>query len=131
MINLIVITNIRNVHPNEYDEVWAIVRSIKSNSHYIQHVPELSPSRELFKKYLSLRDMGMWNKESFERYYRPYFVSQINADPWAQSALETLIAKHNSCKKIALVCFCTDADLCHRRIISEMLTERGVENTLS
>lgn len=131
MINLIVITNIRNVHPNEYDEIWAIVRSFKNKPYYIRQVPELSPSWDLFKKYLSLRDMGMWNKESFERYYRPYFVSQINADPWAQSALETLIAKHNSGKKIALVCFCTDVNLCHRRIISEMLTERGVENTLS
>ena len=128
---VITITSIRNVNPNDYDEIWAIVRSFKNKPYYIRQVPELSPSWDLFKKYLSLRDAGRWNHESFEQIYRPSFVAQITSDIKAQSALDELVEKHNSGKKIALVCFCKDVTLCHRSIISDMLTERGISHSLS
>lgn len=40
---MITITDIRNVNFAAYDEVWAIVRSLK-NPGNMKHVPELSPS---------------------------------------------------------------------------------------
>ena len=127
---MITITNIRNAKPADYDEIWAIVRSLKSKSAYLRQVPELSPSWDLFKKYLSLKEDGMWNENTFERIYRPTFLAQIAADPKAQNALEELIAMHNAGKRIALVCFCTDVNLCHRSIISDILTARKVPHTL-
>ena len=52
---MITVTNIRNVNNAAYDETWAIVRSLK-NPGKMNHVPELSPSWALFKKYLRLKD---------------------------------------------------------------------------
>lgn len=54
---MIAVTNIRNINYASYDEVWAIVRSIK-NPGRLKQVTELSPSWNLFKKCLALRESG-------------------------------------------------------------------------
>ena len=75
---MITITNIKNINYADYDEVWAIVRSLK-NPGKMKHVPELSPSWNLFKKYLNLRDTGKWNAAAFQNVYVPTFsVSYTN-----------------------------------------------------
>lgn len=128
---MITITNIRNAQKDAFDEIWAIVRSLKSKSAYITQVPELSPPWSLFKTYLKLRDDGNWNKQTFETIYKPQFLSQITNDPAASKKLTELIQKDKAGKKIALVCFCTDPALCHRSLIAQMLTNYGVKVTLS
>lgn len=128
---MITITNIRNAQKDAFDEVWAIVRSLKSKSAYITQVPELSPSWSLFKTYFKLIDDGNWNKQTFETIYKPQFLSQIANDPAASKKLTELIQKDKAGKKIALVCFCTDPTLCHRSLIAQMLTNYGVKVTLS
>lgn len=55
---MIVITNIRNLKPNMYDETYAIVRSLKSSSPWLKQVSVLSPSPTLFHKYMMLKNMG-------------------------------------------------------------------------
>ena len=56
---MITIRHISQIDYNEYDEVWAIVRSLKYVGAKIRHVPELSPSWNLFKRYRSLHDGSM------------------------------------------------------------------------
>lgn len=128
---MIRICNIREVKKDEYDEVWAIVRSLKSKSPWMTHVPELSPSLDLFFMYNRMKNDGHWNKTTFETCYRPRFMQQIANDTAAQAKLEELIAKDAAGKRIALFCFCTDVNLCHRSLISEILRERGVKHTLT
>lgn len=128
---MITITNIRSAKPTDFDEIWAIVRSLKNRSEHMIQVSELSPSWNLFKTYLSLREQGKWNEQSFAEIYRPQFEEQIANDPIAQAKIAELISKHNAGKSIALVCFCSDVTLCHRSIISEILTARGIPHTLS
>lgn len=128
---MITITNIRNAQKDAFDEIWAIVRSLKSKSAYITQVPELSPSWSLFKTYLKLRDDGNWNEQTFETIYKPQFLSQIANDPAASKKLTELIQKDKAGKKIALVCFCTNPTLCHRSLIAQILTNCGVQITLS
>ena len=48
---MVTVTDIRNVNYAAYDEVWAIVRSLK-NPGRMKHVPELSPSWNLFQRYI-------------------------------------------------------------------------------
>lgn len=52
---MITVTNIRNIDHTAYDEVWAIVRSFK-NPGNLKHVPELSPSWNLFRQYLPVTE---------------------------------------------------------------------------
>lgn len=122
---MITITNIRNVDYKKYDEVWAIVRSIR-NLGMMHHVPELSPSWNLFKRYLQLRDVGKWNTETFRSVYVPIFLEELKATV-AHRKLEELIESDSHGEDICLVCFCSDELTCHRSIIAGVLQYIGIQ----
>lgn len=122
---MITITNIRNINYEAYDEVWAIVRSLK-NPGRMKHVPELSPSWDLFKKYLALRDAGKWNTKTFQDIYVPIFLKEMHTKT-AINKLNELVRLDRQRKHIALVCFCPDKTTCHRSIITGMLQNVGIQ----
>ena len=122
---MITVTNIRNINYAAYDEIWAIVRSLK-NPGKMKHVPELSPSWALFKKYLRLKDTGQWNADSFKSVYVPTFLKEM-AGTEAQRKLSELIELERQGKRICLACFCRDEALCHRSIIAGILQGRGIQ----
>ena len=122
---MITITDIRNVNHAAYDEVWAVVRSLK-NPGKMKHVPELSPSWALFKKYLQLRDMGEWNADTFRSIYVPTFLKEMKGLE-AQRKLSELAGLDRQGKRICLACFCHDEALCHRSIIAGILQYRGIQ----
>ena len=84
---MIVITNIRNLKPNMYDETYAIVRSLKSSSPWLKQVSVLSPSPNLFHKYMMLKNMGQWSAETFRTIYVPQFIYEIRYSQAAANAL--------------------------------------------
>lgn len=83
---MITVTGIRNVNYAAYDEVWAIVRSLK-NPGKMKHAPEMSPSWALFKKYLQLRDTGKWNTDAFRSIYVPAFLKEMSGIEPKKSSL--------------------------------------------
>lgn len=121
---MITTASIRDIHPDDYDEVWAIVRSANKLHANVKHVPVLSPSKELFWHYLDLAKTGRWNIGTFESDYRPVFMKEMES-PEAVAMLDHLVDLDRAGKNIALVCFCTDKNLCHRKLIAELLTQRG------
>ena len=122
---MITITDIRNVNYKVYDKVWEIVRSLK-NPGNLKHVPELSPSCNLFKKYLQLQDSGWWNTETFRNIYVPTFLREMQTVT-ARKKLNELVWQDRQEKRICLVCFCPDEALCHRSIIAGILQHVGVK----
>lgn len=120
---MVTITTMANIDYSAYDEVWAIVRSLKYTNPNIKHVPELSPSWSLFRKYLSLRENGQWNEETFHNIYVPRFLKEMRGTA-QQKLLNELF---NTKKHICLACFCPDECLCHRIIIGGMLQGAGLE----
>lgn len=122
---MITITNIRNVKPEEYDEIWAIVRSLKNKPAWSMHVPELSPSWDLFKKYLALKEAGNWNSQTFHTIYEPQFYEEMK-QPQAQKALLKLRELDRQGKNICIWCFCTDVNLCHRSLVGKILKINNV-----
>lgn len=121
---MITITDIRNVDHAAYDEVWAIVRSLK-NPGNLKHISELSPSWNLFKKYLQLQDSGWWNTETFRNIYVPTFLREMQTGT-ARRKLSELMELDRQGKRICLVCFCSDETLCHRSIVAGILQYAGV-----
>lgn len=121
---MIRITNIRNTQ-GDYDEVWAIVRSLKSKSDALKQVTELSPSTDLFFRYRNLVKDGQWNKDSFDKIYVPQFISEIRSSSIAVDTLGYLYQQDKMGKNICLVCFCTEEELCHRSIIAGLLQGVG------
>ncbi len=123
---MIRITNIRNIKENEFDEVWAIVRSMRSCPAWMQQVPELSPKLDLFFAYRQLTNEGAWNQAAFQNMYVPRFLQGLADDRQATAEkLNYLWKQDKAGRKIALVCFCSDEMTCHRSIIAGMLQGAG------
>lgn len=129
---MIRITNIRKCHVPNYDEIYIIARSIASLEkrenkllNNAVHLPELSPSKSLFYKYLDWKRANEWNRETFIDKYRPAFLEEMQSNPSTKQLLNILYEKDKAGKKIALLCFCEDENLCHRSIVGDMLRERG------
>lgn len=121
---MVTITNIRNTGNAAYDEVWAIVRSLK-NPDSMKHVLELSPSWGLFKKYLALRDAGRWDADTFQKVYVPVFMKEMQTAVARRKLAElTELDRHG--KHICLACFCADEATCHRSIIAGILQSKGI-----
>lgn len=121
---MVTVTNIRNIDYVAYDDVWAIVRSLK-NPGKMKHVPVLSPSWKLFKTYLGLRDAGKWNTDTFQDIYVPVFLKEMQSAA-ARRKLTELIRLDKQGKRICLACFCPDETTCHRSIIAGILQYAGV-----
>lgn len=122
---MITIRRISNVKPDEFDEVWAIVRSMKQPSSWIKQVTALSPEKSIFWHYLDSKKAGNWNANTFATDYVPAFISQLRNDPEAINMLNTLYQLDKAGKNICLVCFCTDETMCHRSIIAGLLQAVG------
>lgn len=122
---MITVTNIRNVDHTAYDEVWAIVRSLK-HPEKMKHVPELSPSWRLFKQYLQLRNTGRWNPKAFQDFYAPTFLQEMQTTA-ARKKLNELVWLDRHERRIALVCFCFDEVTCHRSIVAGILQHVGTQ----
>lgn len=122
---MITITNICNINYADCDEVWAIVRSLKYPGR-LKQVAELSPSWDLFKKYLALREDGRWNEESFKNVYVPVFLKEMQ-NAAARKKMAELTALDRQGKRICLACFCPDETMCHRSIIAGILQHSGIQ----
>lgn len=120
----IYVLNIKDANLHDYDEVWAIMRSYKG-SPYFKHVPELSPSWDLFKTYLSLRDSRKWDGNAFDQIYFPRFVKEMESE-MAQCKLRELMQK-SLYGNIAVCCTCANLYLCHRMIIGTICAKYGAD----
>lgn len=117
---------IKKAKASDYDEIWAIVRSMKTaNPKIAFQVQSLSPSYALFKTYLDLRNAGNWNQKTFDEIYKPQFLLEIKNNPQAQQMLVGLCELDKRGRKICLVCFCDEYSLCHRSLVAELLIARG------
>lgn len=119
---IITITNFKGLKEH-YDEVWAVVRSLRSNNGITQ-VQALSPSWDLFNQYRELRDNGNWNANTFKEIYVPQFLKEMHSKQ-AKDMLNELSWCDKQNYNICVVCFCKDEELCHRSIIGGLLQGVG------
>lgn len=121
---MVTICNIKDIHPEDYDETWAIVRSYKSTVQGVKQVDALSPSWDLFKKYRNLVQNGTWGEESFKQVYVPQFIQEMTQDE-PKKLIEQICRDDREGKNICIFCYCTDEMLCHRSIIAGILQGYG------
>ena len=122
---MIKIGNIRTLDPKFDGKQYLIVRSLKKSITYAEQMIELSPSKQLFFDYLKWKKEGIWDENTFKEKYMPRFLGEIKNNPKAIRELKKLIEMDKNGENIILVCFCTDANMCHRRIIASILAENG------
>lgn len=119
---MIRIVNIRDLRQNDGSESWAIVRSFKNQSSWIKHVPELSPSRDLFCKYLDMKNKGQWNQNAFDNIYVPQFLHEMRTISYDMLNKVYIMDKNGA--DISMACFCP-GELCHRYIVAGLLQGAG------
>lgn len=119
------IGSFRDIKPDNYDQIWLCVRSLKQmpnnpNGNII-HVPVLSPSQKLFYHHLDLKNKGLWNSESFEKDFAPKFLQEM-LQPEPLAKLKEL-AELVKTKNILVVCYCKEEHLCHRSLIYQIIEQ--------
>ena len=122
---MIKITSIRNIKPEEFDETWMIMRSLKKPIKNTKQVVNLSPSTSLFFKVQNLKKENKWTKETFNSFYVPLFLQELSNNSEAIRLLNDLYIQDKQGKNICLACFCSNEELCHRSIIAGLLQGVG------
>lgn len=126
---MISVVNLSDVNCDLYDEVWAVVRSMKYKKDMrIKQVTELSPSYELFMKYINLRKSNNWNRTSFNEIYVPQFLYEMTelCKAHKSNKLQELFeASTDNSKNICISCYCKDLDLCHASILAGIMQYLG------
>lgn len=122
---MIKVVNIANMPVPGYEN-WAIVRSFKGKSG-VQWHPELSPSWDLFNRYLELKDDGVWDEDTFMDEYVPRFLKELASSSEGREALNNLYRADKAGRKVAIGCFCANEALCHRSIVAGLLQGVGAD----
>ena len=108
---------------SNYDEIWAIMRSDKqvpnAKNTLVKHVPLLSPSSDLFHKYLDLKSKGQWTREAFKTSYLSQFLTEMYTPAVFELLKELYIMSKT--QNILLLCACKEESMCHRSIIAGIL----------
>lgn len=116
----------QQVNSKAYDEVWWIVRSPEKEPEREneRHVPELSPSLELFREYRRVFHAGMFNEEYFQTVYVQRYLQELSENEQAIYMLHMLYEMSQQ-KNIMLSCYCENELLCHRSIVAGILLGMG------
>lgn len=115
--------NIRDIESSRAEN-WMIVRKPGEIPENAKHVPELSPSPELFQKYRQAFHAGKFDRSFFDKVYVPQFLRELTQNQPALALLDKLKVESEK-KDFFLCCFCANASFCHRSIIAGLLLGMG------
>ena len=115
---------ISQINSDDYDEVWWIVRSLHKEPGREKYIPELSPSKELFRSYRNVFHAGQFNEEYFMTIYVPQYLQELVVNKEAVHIL-SLLKEESLQKNIMLGCYCENEKLCHRSIVAGILLGMG------
>lgn len=124
---MIMITNLETAKTLEADTKYAVIRSYKYPVPGIEQIKELSPSWNLFREYMKLRENRMWNRTAFEESYAPKFVTEIAHDREARRILHRFLERDKAGETVILACFCKNEALCHRLVLADILMGLGAD----
>ncbi len=122
---MIMVTDLETAKEIDADAKYAVVRSYKRPIPGIEQLKFLSPSWNLFREYMKLREDRMWGRTSFEESYAPKFIEEIAYDREARKILHRLLERDKAGETIVLACFCKNEALCHRLILADILKGLG------
>lgn len=126
---MLFIGRIQDLDPEDYDEVWLCVRSLRSapkaSNVPTYHKPVLSPSVNLLNTALKFQKSNNWNEETFNNNFAPVFYNEmLNEKPLSELRK---LAELSKTKNICVACYCENENLCHRsllfKIIATMLSD--------
>ncbi len=111
---MIVISNVKDVQVDLFDEVWFITNTNPQMPIGAQHHPEIAPNKNSFISY----KRGDMSLKSLLDGYSLDLHNNVYKD-----ALDSLIKKSNNDLWLQLVCYCDVLENCHRYRLYEYLKE--------
>lgn len=108
--------------------------------HGFIHVPQLSPSLELFnktqlwkqnqftekeKEFLNNRGIDFEGENAWWTIYNDYFLKEIQNRPDMVKEIEKRKQMMDNGNDIYMFCYCKDVDHCHRKLIGEAIEKDG------
>jgi uncharacterized protein YeaO (DUF488 family) len=90
----------------------------------VKVIDELSPSEDLFRYYLTQKQHGTWNENTFQDRYTPCFLRDINNED-GRDRLNELWKLDRAGKTVLLICTCKEEHMCHRSILAGILASVG------
>lgn len=106
------------------------------------HVPQLSPSNELFEKtqlwkankfkeeereILKSKDISPLSEDAWWIFYEKEFNRELRSRKDMVEAINTLQERLKEGKSIYLFCYCKDVHSCHRGLVGAYLKSLGIE----
>ena len=122
MLATLFTTSVSAIKRTRADEYWLVTRGGGDIAGTVR-VKDLAPSPELFQRYASNwkgRPPAEWWTQ-----YETLFRVEMQGEP-ALAALRRLYRTLNSGRTVALTCYCSDPDHCHRRLLGEFMCVHGV-----
>jgi uncharacterized protein YeaO (DUF488 family) len=82
-------------------------------------VPELAPSKDLFRKYIEWRNCGQWPAKwpDYERQFLNEAARSSSFWRWITNIQERI----SEGQTVAISCFCPNERYCHRRLVKDLV----------
>lgn len=122
MTGKVITTSLNNVKHVMADEYWLITRGGKDILGLSRHLG-LSPSPELFAHY-----WYKWRGQDPRTWWPTYktdFERELQTEE-KLTELRTIYRLVQAGKTVALVCYCADAEHCHRTLVSKFLAHHDI-----
>lgn len=142
MIHLGYLGEVRNISNLENSSLYLIVRKpVSGIPKGFTHLPQMSPSMGLFK------DTYRWKKHQFTEsekrrleelsinkddaftwweLYKPRFIKEMKNQDF-KKAIDFLVRDMQEGRDSWLLCYCKDAEHCHRILVGKYLEDMGFE----
>ena len=130
MIRTLSINKLKEAVEKDYTVVVVDNELTAENYENLENVVEfknLAPSKNITNTVETLKRAGMWNKDTFVKYFMDSYLIEIINNPQAKQELNELY-KRSMKEKVAIACSCEDANLCHRSILVGLMQAVGVNS---
>lgn len=117
--------SLRNMDKEKYDRNIMIVQYAKDIPDYAERQSLLSPHYKNFQIVKLLKEANQLNVQSFDEYFVPNFIKQLKAYN-AISLIDAYIEEFQE-KDAVFVCYCSNLELCHRKVILGLFQGRAKE----
>lgn len=115
---MIILTSFKDSGLVKADIKLQVTRSNKNILPGWIHVPQLSPSWQLFNKVMDWKMQLIWNKK-WDEYKELFLKEMARLEP--QRYLKHMALRIKEGKTIALACYCPDNEYCHRSLVKEIV----------
>lgn len=142
-VQLCSISEIGDLILSSFPKKLLIVRSVGKaqgliDHHGFVHVPQLSPSGQLFNTYYTKWNKGIFtheeidimsngNTHSWWDLYAPKFMEEMETRSDFQACINRTMVLLDQGVNVLMVCFCPEYYRCHRGLVGYYLSKKGYE----